>query len=543
MATPIRVLIVEDRVSDAELMAHELKRGGFDPDWKRVETEADYLKELSTLPDIILADHTLPDFSAPRALALLKERNLDIPLIVVTGSISEEVAVERIKQGAADYILKDRMVRLGAAVRRALEEKKLRDQRKSAEDETKRNLHRIRALHEIDAAISSTLDLRAVLDVLLEKIGLFFPLAAASTVRLLGKQTGELEPVACRNLDEREWKAATARIPGGVVRLLPKDNAPVAVRNAQTDPRSLSPELLRKYGLVSYLRVPLAAKGNLLGMLTVFAKEEHEFSAEEIEFLTTLAGQAAIGIHNSQLYEEMAKLAADLSRSNKVKDEFLSVMSHELRTPLNVVVGYVAMIKDGMLGVVNPKQEEALGKVIARANDQLALVNNILYATVIETEKITVESHAVVLGDFLNQLKISYQAPVNKDLALRWNCPEPLRVVHTDSAKLRQVLQNLIDNAVKFTPKGTITISVKVPEGSRQAEFRVADTGVGIPEEHLPNIFDKFRQADSSETRLFGGVGMGLYIVKKFAELLGGEVEVKSELGKGSVFTVMIPCG
>jgi signal transduction histidine kinase len=240
-------------------------------------------------------------------------------------------------------------------------------------------------------------------------------------------------------------------------------------------------------------------------------------------------------------------------------------MSHELRTPLNVVVGYTGMIMDGLLGEVNDKQKEALEKVIRRTNDQLVLVNNILYATIIETEKIKVESHPVVLGDFFKQLSSTYETPLNKQLSFNWDCPTPLAVIHTDSAKLKQILQNLIDNALKFTGKGSVTVSARVIKEAisdqpsaishqqsairnsesaiSQVEFKVADTGAGIPQDYMPFIFDKFRQADSSETRLYGGVGMGLYIVKKFAELLGGTVEVESEVGKGSTFTARILCG
>ena len=121
MATPLRVLIIEDRADDAELMLYELHRAGFEADWRRVETEEDYLAQLDPAPDIILADYTLPQWDALRAVQLLQERSLDIPLIVVTGTISEEVAVECMKQGAANYILKDRMARLGQAVKHALE--------------------------------------------------------------------------------------------------------------------------------------------------------------------------------------------------------------------------------------------------------------------------------------------------------------------------------------------------------------------------------------------------------------------------------------
>ena len=445
-------------------------------------------------------------------------------------------------------------------------------ERKRAEEEIQHNLQRIRALHEIDTAISSTLDLRKVLNVLLEKIGLFLPIAAASTVRLLNRDTGELESLACRGLNEEEWKSQERRVLAGWPKKIVETKTPLAVRNLGTYQSTYNKEFLFKHGLISYLGVPLAAKDEVLGVLSVYTIEEHDFSNEETEFLTTLAGQAAIAIHNSQLYEETASLAGDLVKSNKVKDEFLSVMSHELRTPLNVVMGYTGMMKDGLLGEINPQQEEALGKVINRANDQLTIINNILHATVLETEKIKIESHELSLGDFITQLKSAYAAPINKELVFNWDYPADLPLIKTDSAKLKQILQNLIDNALKFTDKGSITISAKIrqqAEGNRQqeedpltprsteahdrshasrltpsfVEFKVADTGVGIPKEALPFVFEKFRQADSSETRLFGGVGMGLYIVKKFSELLGGTVEVESEAGKGSTFRVIIPLG
>src|SRR3989338_9454935 len=428
-------------------------------------------------------------------------------------------------------------------------------------EETRRNLERIRALHEIDKAITSTLDLRAVLDVLLEKIALFLPYPTAVTVRLMNQETGVLESLASRGMDEEEWKMKDSRSVGGRARKIVETKAPLTIRNVQTDPQTHNPEIFRKHGLVSHLGVPLIVKGKAIGVLGLYTKEEHEFSNEEIEFLSTLAGQTALAINNAQLYEGMAK-------ANKVKDEFLSIMSHEMRTPLNVVVGYSGMIMDGMLGEVNEKQKEAMGKIIRLANDQLVMINNVLYATVLETEKTRVESHELSLGDFLAQLKSGYEAPINKELVFNWDYPANLPLIRTDSAKLKQILQNLIDNAIKFTDKGSVTVSARITEGSKQkaeatenrqeegdsthasrlpphafVEFKVADTGAGIPKEALPMIFDKFKQADSSETRVYGGVGMGLYIVKKFAELLGGQVEVESEAGKGSTFTVTLSCG
>ena len=434
-------------------------------------------------------------------------------------------------------------------------------ERKKAETEVERNLEQIRALHEIDKAITSTLDLHTVLDILLKKIDSFFP-NGVTTVRLLDTHGGQLESVACRNIDEKEWRAATVGVGGDLVRMLPQDNAPVVIRNIQADPRALSPEFLRKNGLVSCIRVPLTASDQVLGVLSFFTKKEHDFTGKETEFLTTLAGQAAIAIQNSQLYErtkrqaqELAKVMAAMDQANRVKDEFLSVMSHELRTPLNVVLGYTAMLRDGMLGEIPPNQKEVLGKVMHRANDLLTLIRDVLQATQIESRAVKVQRVFVNPADFFDKLRAAYQQPSDKELILVWDLPRDLPPMVTDGEKLKQILENLIHNAIKFTEKGSVTISARASQQKEQlptphasglaprpvVEFKVADTGVGVPKELLSVIFDKFTQADSSETRIYGGVGLGLYIVKKFTEMLGGSVEVESEVGKGSTFTVTIP--
>lgn len=164
MLTPLRVLILEDRPEDAELVLYELRRAGFDPSCQRVETEADYLARLQRDLDVILADYSLPQFDALRALQLVQERDFDIPFIVVTTSLSEEVAVECMKQGAADYLLKDRLARLGLAVRRALQEKKLRDEKRRAEVALHEEAQVAAALARVGQEMISSLDTPVILN-------------------------------------------------------------------------------------------------------------------------------------------------------------------------------------------------------------------------------------------------------------------------------------------------------------------------------------------------------------------------------------------
>jgi signal transduction histidine kinase len=294
--------------------------------------------------------------------------------------------------------------------------------------------------------------------------------------------------------------------------------------------------------LISYLGVPLIVKDEILGVLSFYTKEQHEFSDEEVEFLSTLAGQAAIAIHNSQLYEETRNQAVELEKANKGKDEFLSVVSHELRTPLNVIAGYAEMVRQGMLGEINPEQDRALGKVIDHSKGLLGMIAGILQVTSIEAEAVKVDTKQVVVGHLLDELKSLYDFSLGKDLSLHWDLPSESLSMTTDGEKLKHILQNLINNAIKFTDNGRVTVSARQVPGGKSVEFRVADNGIGIPEEMLPIIFEKFRQADSSESRAYGGVGLGLYIVKRFTEMLGGSVAVESQPGKGSTFSVTIPC-
>jgi signal transduction histidine kinase len=418
---------------------------------------------------------------------------------------------------------------------------KIKQERARALKEKDLAEERIRALHDIDLAITSTLDLRSVLEVLLEKIDLFYP-GRPTTVRLLDKKSGALEATACRNINEEEWKAATAGIGGGLRRMLADATVPLIVRDAQADPRSLSSDFLCKEGVVSYLRVPLTAKGEVLGVLTFLTREAHEFSKDEVEFLTTLAGQAAIAIHNAQLYEQTRDQAAELERADKAKDEFLGIMSHELRTPLNVIQGYAAMLKDGAFGKINLEQETVLQRIFNHAKNELNMVNDLLQVSRLGADGGSVLPVATNPGDILEELKFTYETNRSKEPALKWDYPADLPVIKTDSEKLKHILQNLINNAIKFTEKGRITVSARYFPADNELKFIVTDTGIGIPTEKIPIIFDMFRQVESSRARMYGGVGLGLYIVRKFTDLLGGKVEVESVPNQGSSFTVRLTC-
>jgi signal transduction histidine kinase len=418
-------------------------------------------------------------------------------------------------------------------------------ERREAEAEiSAKEIHKQRqqqnALYDLNLAITSTLDLASVLKTLLEEISALFPYCA-STVSWINNQSGALEVIAQRNLDnidEAQWEGWTEQ---GLPLVVMKRKTYLAISNAQLDPRTTNPEFFRRHRLFSYLGMPLIAKGETLGVLSFYTKEERGFSTVEMNFLNALVNQAAIAIYNSRLYEQTRNQAVELEKSNKIKDEFLGVMSHELRTPLNIIMNYAEALRMGTFGEIGPEQGKGTEKIRSQAGHLLTLINGILEITKIESGTVTVKKDLLDLIDFISENRSDYMMPMEKDIALEWIYPSDLPVIVSDRMKLKQILTNLINNAIKFTESGVVQISIQAVDEGHTLDLKVADTGAGISDELLPFVFDKFRQIDSTTTRNHSGAGLGLYIVKTFVELLGGSIGVQSKLGKGSVFTVRLP--
>ncbi|MBI2182712.1 MAG: HAMP domain-containing histidine kinase, partial [Deltaproteobacteria bacterium] len=217
------------------------------------------------------------------------------------------------------------------------------------------------------------------------------------------------------------------------------------------------------------------------------------------------------------------------------------IVSHELRTPLNLIGGFAQVLKDRSLGEVNAKQEEALSKILRQSDNLLSTVNSVLDMARIEAGELSVVLQEIRLPDVFQELRVYYDAILGKPVSMRWLIPSELPTIRSDKAKLTIVLQNLINNAIKFTDHGQIEISARHFAEKKSVEIEVKDSGIGIPKEALPVIFEKFRQADNSSTRNYGGVGLGLHIVKAFTEALGGSVAVASQPGRGSTFTLSLP--
>jgi signal transduction histidine kinase len=246
--------------------------------------------------------------------------------------------------------------------------------------------------------------------------------------------------------------------------------------------------------------------------------------------------------HFSQLVRTQRLLSERAEQRNQAKTELLNILSHELKTPLTVIGSYTQALKSAALGEVNRDQEEALSKVLRQTENLENIVNVILDSASVETGAVTVRTEELVLSEFVEELKQTFDGSiVDPKVKLVWDYPVPMPVVMSDPGKLKIILQNLISNAVKFTDAGEIRVAARVHPQRQTMEFTVSDTGIGIASEHLPFLFDKFWQADAARTRTQSGIGMGLYIVKAFTELLHGTITVNSNPGKGSEFRVELP--
>lgn len=296
------------------------------------------------------------------------------------------------------------------------------------------------------------------------------------------------------------------------------------------------------------LIVPMFLGERVIGAVVwLETRESRMFSDEDVRLAQTLATQAAIALDNALLVEAMAARNVELSKANKLKSEFLASISHELRTPMNAINGYSEMLLRGIYGDMSHKQVDRVERILRNGRSLLALIDDLLDLSKIDAGKMELRLEALKLHDEVGAIMYNLESQAAaKGLRLTMEAPEDLPTAKADPIRLRQVITNLLSNALKFTKTGgvSVVLSLHPNEGSGDLLWvAVTDTGIGIrPEDHAI-IFDEFRQADQSTTREFGGTGLGLAISRKLVQIMGGEIWLESEVGKGSTFTFSIPVG
>jgi PAS domain S-box-containing protein len=661
---------VEDSADDTELIMLTLRRGGFVPSFERVATPEEMREALHRRPwDIILADFKMPRFSGPEALELLKAEGLDVPFIIVSGRVGEDVAVESMKAGAQDFFRKDNLTRLPVAVERELREAERRR-------ESRRVSAALRAAEHHEGLLLDSIKDYAIFRVSPEGIlltwnpgvervkgytasefigqhfsilftpeqrqrdepaselrqaateGIFqgeavrlrkggIPFEADVVLRPIhderGRVTGfvkvtrdvsvrkrqerqlrflsEASTLLVSSLDMKETFSRLTRLAVPMladlcaVETLADDGSLALVAVAHRDPaqealarelrrrfprrpetphgvmraiRSGKPELMndipealfmqdakgdaerlrafKRLGLRSFLVVPLLARGRCIGALSFASMESgRRYGEDDLHLAEELARRAALALDNSLLYERAQEAI-------RLRDEFLSVASHELKTPLTPLqMKLQALRREAEAAPQSSLPADRVIRHLQMAESQVRRLGTLVHA-LLDVSRISDGPLALDLEELDLTALVREVVTRFEGQALKASCPVEVHapgpvVGKWDRMRLDQVLTNLLSNALKYGPGKPIHLRVESHEG--RATLTVRDEGIGIHPEHLSRIFDKFERAVSE--RHYGGLGLGLYIVRQIVEALGGSITTRSTPGEGATFEISLP--
>jgi signal transduction histidine kinase len=396
----------------------------------------------------------------------------------------------------------------------------------------------------VGRAVSSSLDLDTVLTTI---VGRAVQLSGTDggTIFEYDEDAEEFSARATLNADEGQSAAVRAtrlRRGEGAVGQMAVTREPVQIADiaAEGAYESRIRGAMLASGTRSVLAIPLLHEDRIVGGLVVTRRVPGEFTGAVIELLRTFATQSALAIQNARLFREVEVKSRALEVASQHKSEFLASMSHELRTPLNAIIGFSDVLLEGMFGETNEKQTEYLRDILASGQHLLSLINDILDLSKIEAGRMELEVAAFDLPAAIDDaLLLMRERAARREITLGRHIDERLGEIHGDQRKVKQVLLNLLSNAVKFTPEGgRIDVRAGLADGS--AEISVTDTGIGIADEDHEAVFEEFRQVGAADKKA-EGTGLGLALCRKFVELHGGRIWVKSQLGAGSTFTFTLP--
>jgi signal transduction histidine kinase/CheY-like chemotaxis protein len=428
----------------------------------------------------------------------------------------------------------------------AIENVRLLNELRARTEELGQSVEELRALGEVTQAVNSTLELQTVLSTIVAKAVQLSDTDAGS-IYVHDEAQKEFQLQANYGMGDdliAALKDHHTDISGAVAGAA-KRGEPVQVPDMQAEPLIPANEIMLQAGYRARLLVPLMRFNEVMGALVVRRKAPGEFSKNTIDLLRTFAAQSVLAIQNARLFQEIEEKGRQLELASQHKSQFVASMSHELRTPLNAIIGLTEMMVTNAARFGTEKAAEPLKRVHRAGQHLLGLINQVLDLSKIEAGKLELNPESVSLLPLIDEVVGTARqlAQQNKN-NLVVEAQEKLGVLTVDPMRLRQILLNLLSNACKFTSQGEVKLRVrKVADGRNWVEFAVADTGIGMTPEQQAKLFEEFTQADSSTARRYGGTGLGLAITRKLARMMGGDVTVASEPGKGSVFTVRLPAG
>ncbi|OLF11332.1 sensor histidine kinase [Actinophytocola xanthii] len=509
MGHPLTVLILEDNPDDAELLAIELTAAGFAPECTRVEDEAAFRAALRQAPDVLIADYHLPQFDALTALKVAVEVAPDVPVIVVSGVMDEETCVRSLRHGAVDYLLKDRLTRLGPAVRHALETKEREAARLRAEQDAR----------DAGTILQSLVDGAPTPIYLADDLGRFVLVNRAfetafgsSRDHLVGRTALDtIEVETARGIAGRDRRCLTDRTVQEAEEVLPGTAGP------------------RTYVSIRY---PMSIQGGSPAVAAVYTdiSRQKETETELRAAKADLRAQA----------DALAEANAELQKLDAMRNRFIATVSHELRTPLTSILSLTQVLGDDDLV---PGGREIVATIERNGQRLLDLIETLLAFAKIEGDAIRLNLTEVDPAELVRTCRAAIEPAASAaDVTLAEHLPERLPPLRADRQQLERVLLNLLGNAVKFSPGGgTTTITADVLEDGGAVSIAVRDTGIGIPADEVKHIFTRFFRSSNAEEQAIGGTGLGLAISKAIVENHDGRIDIDSRPHAGTTVTVTLP--
>jgi len=493
-------------------------------------------------PDI-LAD---PDIDTSRVQAIGERTILGVPLLREGAPIGVLVIARHAKQPFTEKQIELAETFADQAVI-AIENVRLFDEVQARTRDLSESLQQQTATADVLKTISrSTFDLQTVLDTLVESAARLCQADIAGIHRLIGS-TYQYAASYGMTPDLDEFMRTVRFMPdrGTVTGRTALEGKVVQIADVLNEPDYILGDLVKKIGARTMLGVPLLREGIRIGVIVLMRCRVQQFTEKQIELVTTFADQAVIAIENVRLFDETQDKNRQLALASEHKSQFVSSVSHELRTPLNAIIGLTEMMVTNAARFGTEKALEPLRRVNAAGNHLLGLINQVLDLSKIEAGKLELNPESVSLAPLIDEVigTAGQLAEKNKN-RLVVEAEQTLGEITVDPMRLRQILLNLLSNACKFTKQGEVKLKARrVANGGNWIELAVSDTGIGMTPEQQAKLFADFSQADSLTARKFGGTGLGLAIGRRLARMMGGDVTVTSEPGKGSVFTVRLPAG
>jgi signal transduction histidine kinase/ActR/RegA family two-component response regulator len=498
----LKILFVEDLETDYELALHEIGKIDQAVVSKRVDDREGFVDALRNFkPDVIVSDYVMPAFNGMEALMIKQEICPDTPFIILTGSTNEEIAVECMKAGADDYVLKEHLKKLELSIHNSLKNSLVKSEnRKNNQELYRRELLLRNAINNIPSTF--TIYNKHGQIEYMNEFGLI--LANLPIEKVVGKKEEEILP---KEITET---------------YLPRLYDVYRTKESQIVECLLNYKDAPRY--VIYYFVPtFDEKNDIYKVLGITYDITDRKNSED------------------QIKEAMEKA----EESDRLKSAFLANISHEVRTPLNAIMGFSQMIK---ANYAHDDQLVSYMDIILNSGNQLLdVIKEMIELSRLVAGELQVENSEFSVDELMNELTANFRSTedfkIKHGITLVLELPEQTHnhtEIFSDREKTHQVLKNLLGNAFKFTYKGVIKFGYHLQD-PETVLFFVSDTGIGIENDKLELIFDRFRQADDSNTRHHGGIGIGLTICRELVKLLGGKIWVESVPGVGSTFSFTLP--